>query len=56
MDKNTSNSYRELGFDSQDLHDAQMTDMPVPGIISPLLAFRGTYTDTQQKLIYIRCS
>lgn len=56
MDKSTSNSYEGLEFDSQDLQDAQMTDMPVLGIISPLLASRGTYTDTQQTLIYIRCS
>lgn len=31
MDKSTSNSYGGLGFDSKDLHDAQVTGMPVPG-------------------------
>lgn len=53
MDKSTSNSYGGLEFDSQDLHDAQMTGIPVTGVIYPLLASRGTYTYTQQTLIYI---
>lgn len=53
MDKSTSN-YGGLGFDSKDLHDAQVTGVPVPGAIYPLLASRGTCTYTQQTLTYIK--